>query len=156
MKIQFCSKFDYYEPNNFFTFHIVKETCAMRRFKIILRGTVFVFILCNLTLMQQSCSYNEIEPPKPIAPAFCDSVDITYSGSVKAIIAAECAVSGCHDANSNNGDFTSYNKLKFFLEDGEFKTRVFSGPAFMPAAGFVNPVNKDILKCWYDKGALNN
>ncbi len=128
----------------------------MNKFKIILPGTVFAFIVCNLTLMQQSCSYNEIEPPKKTPLAFCDSVDITYSGSVKAIIAAECATPGCHAANSNYGDFTTYNNLKFFLEDGQFKTRVFDGPAFMPAAGFVDPVNKEILKCWYDKGALNN
>ncbi len=128
----------------------------MTKFKFILSGTVFVFIAANFTLMQQSCSYNELESPKKASVAFCDSVNTTYSGNVKAILIAECGTAGCHDPGSNYGDFTSYTSLKFFLDDGEFKKRVFDGPLYMPAAGFVNPTNKDIIKCWYDKGYPNN
>lgn len=125
----------------------------MNKLKFILPGTVFVFILCNITLMQESCSYNEIEEPKKEVFTYCDSV--TYSGKVKAIIAAECAVPGCHESGFSNGDFTSYTTLQPYLDNGKFNSKVFVTGS-MPPGGFSKAATKDTLKCWYDKGHLNN
>lgn len=126
----------------------------MKKSKYILSGTVFVFILCNFTLMQESCTYNQLEDPKQVIN-FCDTADVTYSGSVKTIIATECGVSGCHDAGFSGANFSTYNGVKPHLDNGKFKSKVFTNST-MPPGGFSKAINKDILKCWYDKGALNN
>ncbi|MCX6183325.1 MAG: hypothetical protein NT150_15535 [Bacteroidetes bacterium] len=126
----------------------------MKQLKIVFSGTVLVFILCVITLMQESCSYNKIDDNK-VVTNFCDTANVTYNGSVKAIIALECAYSGCHDATFAGADFNTYNGLKPYIDNGNFKTKVFTNSS-MPPGGFSKAVNKDILKCWLDNGAANN
>jgi hypothetical protein len=127
----------------------------MKKTNVIYSAAILLGTSCVLALTQVSCAYNELEVPKKPPVAYCDSIDATYSGKVQGIIASECAYSGCHEAGFGNGDFTTYNNLSTKLNNGTFNNKVFGSQA-MPPAGFINPENKNILKCWYDNGALNN
>jgi|GEM_PF-1219804 len=127
----------------------------MKKVYSIYSMAVLSIAFCMLTMTQVSCAYNEFDAPKKMPVAYCDSINATYSGKVQGIIALECGYSGYHEAGFANGDFTSYNTLKVKLNNETFNNRVF-GSETMPPSGFSNPENKNILKCWYDNGALDN
>jgi hypothetical protein len=53
----------------------------------------------------------------------CDGSHPTYNSAIKSIINGNCTSSGCHNAGSSNGDFTSYSGLAPYLNNGSFQTR---------------------------------
>lgn len=91
-----------------------------------------------------------------ISVEFCDT--IKYSTNVAAIITTKCAsASGCHEAGSGSGDFTTYDgvKTKIGLNSDPFNTRVFV-TGDMPLTGSLTNEEKQQLRCWLDAGAPNN
>lgn len=85
----------------------------------------------------------------------CVDTNYTYDNDAKSIIDNNCNTMGCHNKNSVNGDFTSYAKLKPYLDDGKFNTRVFI-VGDMPKNRFINFKNKSILQCWMDNSFKEN
>jgi hypothetical protein len=95
--------------------------------------------------------------PAPAAANFCDS--ITYNKHIKPIIINNCAKSGCHVSGFYKGDFTIFTELKVKVDNNLFKLRVFDSPTNpMPptASGTLAQAQLDSIKCWLDKGALND
>lgn len=85
----------------------------------------------------------------------CDSVK--YSTTIEPIIVANCSTSGCHDAGSGNGDYTTYAGVKQKVDNGTFKMRVVDGtPTFMPATGSLPAEQIAKITCWLNTGAPNN
>ena len=85
----------------------------------------------------------------------CGKVNAKFAANVKPIIDAKCATSGCHNANSSNGDFTNYAGVKAKADDGSIKKRVLAQKNMPPS----NPLSFDELKkikCWLASGAQNN
>lgn len=85
----------------------------------------------------------------------CSKVSSSYSSNIKPIISSNCTSSGCHNANSNNGDFTTYEGLKAKADNGTLNTRVVEQKNMPPS----QPLSLDDLKkikCWIDSGAPNN
>ncbi len=82
---------------------------------------------------------------------------ISYSSTIAPLITTNCAVSGCHDSGSGNGDYTSITGLQADALNGKLNNRVVvlkNMPVFP-----VNPLSaSDISKidCWIQQGALNN
>lgn len=93
-------------------------------------------------------------PPPPVG--FCDT--ITFAKHIKPIIDASCATPGCHvNGGGGSGDFTVYANILSKVNAGSFKMRVFDSPQNpMPASGMLPQKQLDLIKCWLDKGALNN
>jgi hypothetical protein len=88
----------------------------------------------------------------------CSSV--TYTKVVKAIVLNNCAVTGCHDASSSNGNFTTYAGLKSSYDN---KTLSYSSTAILGknqdmssnyASLSTSQINEFI--CWLKNGAPNN
>jgi len=90
----------------------------------------------------------------PVTAAFCDS--ITYTKHIKPIITANCATAGCHSSGSSFGDYSSFGGIQTKVNSGAFANRVFNKDNPMPASGLLPQAQRDVIKCWLDKGAPNN
>ena len=85
----------------------------------------------------------------------CSTISSAYTANIKPIIDANCVSSGCHNAGSNNGDFTSYTGVHGKVNNGSFEKRVLNNKD-MPSSGALSLDNRKKIKCWIDNGALNN
>ncbi|MGZ3884953.1 MAG: hypothetical protein ACXVP0_07135 [Bacteroidia bacterium] len=123
----------------------------MKRLKILLSVLV-------LALYFFSCT--EKKGLLPVAPVTasnpCDS--IKYSKDIQPILTLNCAISGCHDGTSMSvhyGVFTSWNTTVVKVNDLTFANRVITVHD-MPAPSGLSQSDIQTIKCWLDKGALNN
>ena len=87
----------------------------------------------------------------------CDLSRLTYLGDIKPIIDLNCAIGGCHDANTgtNNFDYTDYDGLKKAI--GSIVNRIernIDDTLYMPQNKQVlNICDYNRLKAWIDTGA---
>jgi len=110
----------------------------------------FTFLLL-LTL--SACLFDKSEIP-PLS--FCDSAAVTYSGTIKPIVDAHCAIPGCHQTGFQYGDYTTYAGLKIKVDNGTFETQVLINQT-MPSGGPPLPDSlQQLIRCWLDAGAPNN
>lgn len=78
---------------------------------------------------------------------------LKFSSDVKAIIDANCAISGCHVTGGSSTSFTSLANIQSSATD--IKSRTQSGN--MPKNASKLPQTElDAIACWVDDGALNN
>ena len=85
----------------------------------------------------------------------CSDVSPSYNADIKPIINPNCLSSGCHNAGSNNGDFTTYDGLKVVVLSGALEKRVVTDKTMPPSAPLFLGDRKKI-KCWIEAGAPNN
>ena len=85
----------------------------------------------------------------------CVDTNYTYNADVKSVMDKNCNVSGCHNSGSSSGDFTTYAKLKPYLDSGMFNERVFV-VGDMPKNRLFTFKNKSILQCWMENGFKEN
>lgn len=85
----------------------------------------------------------------------CVDTNYTYNADVKSVMDKNCNVSGCHNSGSSSGDFTTYAKLKPYLDSGMFNERVFV-VGDMPKNRLITFKNKSILQCWMENGFKEN
>lgn len=111
-----------------------------------------------LLIMASSCYYDNEEYLYP-DPTPCDTTNVTYSGSVAPVMAANC--NGCHStASPSAGIITdNYNSLKSIAESGVLQGAINhqSGYSPMPKGG--NKLNScDLTKIdvWINAGTPNN
>jgi hypothetical protein len=76
----------------------------------------------------------------------------SYANQVKAIITANCALSGCHDAGTGSRNWTTFANVK--SNAANIKARVVNRT--MPPAAPLSQANIDLISCWVDDGALEN
>ncbi|MGP8215981.1 MAG: hypothetical protein ACLQQ4_10490 [Bacteroidia bacterium] len=77
---------------------------------------IFVFVLAI-----NSCENKEVIVPMVVVPSDCDTTGMTYSSgtdTIRTIINTQCAVTGCHNTYSVNGDFTTYNGVSKAAQGG--------------------------------------
>jgi len=87
---------------------------------------------------------------------FCDTTEYTYSGRISAIFSTNCATSiGCHSSGSNNGQMTSYDEIKAFVDTGLIMDRVIVKKD-MPVSRPLSACDQEVLKKWIDNGAADN
>ncbi len=104
-----------------------------------------------LVLFFISCQKEKNE----VAIGNIDCTTVTYSGTIAPLFASHCNTSGCHDAGSSDGDFTSYSKLKPYLNDGSVRSEVITKQS-MPEDGPLNSEQLAQVQCWLDDGGINN
>jgi hypothetical protein len=123
----------------------------MKKYILILGGFFFFMISCTSEVFELP-----LQPtPNDTTINICDTLNITYQNNIKLIIDANCASSGCHDANSGSGNFTNFNGLKLKLDNGSFETRVIQ-QRNMPPSGPLPQNTLDDLKCWIENGYPEN
>lgn len=114
------------------------------------------FALAGVMAVPTGCTY-DVEFPEGL----CDTTQaVTFSGDVRPIIEANCAISGCHvPGGEGNGDFTTYAGLHARVDDGSLLPSIqrLPGATFMPPYADKLP-DCDIskIKRWVEAGAPNN
>ena len=89
----------------------------------------------------------------------CDTATVTYSGSIKPIIDAQCATSGCHDAATIGGGYnmTTYDGVKSASARIVGAITWQSGYSAMPKGmNKLDDCNVAKIRKWIADGALNN
>ncbi len=85
----------------------------------------------------------------------CSAISSGYASNIKPIIDGNCLSSGCHNAGSANGDFTTYAGLKAKVDNGSVDNRVIQQKT-MPLSGSLAMDDLKKIKCWLNSGAPNN
>lgn len=113
-------------------------------------GIRIVFTLL-VSVFIAGCYYDNEEELYP--GSACDTVDITYTSHVAAIMTTSCAYTGCHIAGgAAPGIFDNYAGVKEKVDDGSFYQRTLVDKD-MPPAGPLSDCNLAILQAWIDGGA---
>jgi uncharacterized membrane protein len=114
-----------------------------------------------LTQLQKDLIYNWIlqGAENLVCESACgDTVNITYSLSVKPIIANKCI--GCHSGASLQGgiDLSSYAAVKVQVDNGKLWGAVSHGAGYspMPVGGSLSTCELVQIQKWINQGAPNN
>jgi len=103
--------------------------------------------------------------PPPATPTVCDtSGTISYAASVAPVMAASCAISGCHDAASMQGGvvLSTYigvhksNQNGLLIPAIKHNTANAAPTNWMPLTGSLDPCDVAKIVKWANNGALNN
>lgn len=108
--------------------------------------TFFAFAIFSLA----ACKKEKIDETMD-----CSGLTPGYGSDVVHIINTNCVSSGCHNAGSMNGDYTTYNGLKTIASNGELERRVVTNKT-MPPGKQLSLEELKMLKCWINSGAPNN
>ncbi len=103
--------------------------------------------------MQQGGKNNSCQP------SACDTANVTYSATIKPIIANKCQ--GCHSGTAASGgiDLSTHERLKAKVSDGRLWGAVnhLAGYSPMPKGGAkLSDCELGQIKLWIDGGASNN
>lgn len=110
-----------------------------------------IAVLCTAFL--HSCYY-DVE--SELYPACELPETVSYSLDIQPIVAANCAISGCHvQDGSGPGNFTDYNNIKAKADDGALVNEVVIDQT-MPPGGGLSDCDRQIIQNWADAGAPNN
>ena len=108
-----------------------------------------------LILIFTSCSSDSLEDL--VGPLPEDSTTITYKANVKSIIDQSCAVSGCHNAatNQNNITLETYEQVKDVMANRGGIDRMESIASPMPPTGNLPSTTISIIKKWKEQGYID-
>ena len=85
----------------------------------------------------------------------CSTINSKYTADIKLIIDANCLGSGCHNAGSSKGDFTTYSGLKAIADDGSLEKKVITNQS-MPPSSPLSLDDRKKIKCWINSGSPKN
>lgn len=118
-----------------------------------MRSRAIIALLMTLPLWQ-ACYYDTEEELYP--NGFCDTANVTWSGTVQPLIQQRCAVAGCHVSNGfAPGDFTQYANVKSAVDNGTFRAEVIVAGT-MPPSGRLAACDIQKLEAWIAAGAPQN
>lgn len=117
-----------------------------------MKKKIILFSLISFFLI--NCT--KVKGPLPVATTTnaCDT-GYWYDGHIETIITAKCAtLSGCHGPSPSGVDFTTYDGVKFDVDNGTFNDRVFVAKDMPQAPGTpLTAAELDRISCWLSKGA---
>ena len=105
--------------------------------------TISILAITVASLLLVTCKKSNTDTTPTIT---CDGT-VTYTASAKALIDKNCTSSGCHNAGSSRGDFTSYSGIKPFLTSGDFYKEVITTKD-MPRGSSLSTDEYNALYCW--------
>jgi hypothetical protein len=123
---------------------------------------ISILFLAASSLLIGSCYYDTQEALYGIAQNTpCDTTNITYSGRIAPIIAANC--SSCHStttsASGNGIVLDSYSTFQQQAINGRLIGDINHSPGFnaMPlSGGMLSPCDISAIQYWVNKGTPNN
>lgn len=114
-----------------------------------------IFALMLGGFLVSSCSRNSVDDDPTPDPS-CDDVQPTWLAEIEPIVQTYCSYLGCHSAGMLSGDFTTYEKMKPFLDGGRVQTRVFDlnsmPPPNAPGPRELSEEHRQLLACWLEQG----
>jgi hypothetical protein len=116
-----------------------------------MKRTTFVSMLFLLLifLVMQACKKDEYKDLD------CSKENASYRNAIQPIIQRNCMDSGCHDAGSINGDFSTYSGIRGKARNGSLTKRVLEKKD-MPPGGALSLSDRKKIKCWIENGAPEN
>jgi hypothetical protein len=113
---------------------------------------LFLTIIASVFLFSR-CYRDSEEGLYRFVPENCYTTNVTYSGTVSAIIAANCL--SCHNTGSANSEFTNYAQV--FAKADRIKGRITGlGGSIMPQTGKMDNCSINKIVSWVNKGAKDN
>lgn len=79
-----------------------------------------------------------------------DCTGITYSGTIKPLVATKCAISGCHTS------YGTYSGLKNIADNGNLYSQVVSSENMPQGNINMSCEERAQIECWINGGAPNN
>ncbi|MDE3212820.1 MAG: hypothetical protein KGM98_06265 [Bacteroidota bacterium] len=119
-------------------------------------GFKILSLVVVLVITVSGCYYDKEQLLYPPAAAnSCDSLKVTFSGSVAPLIQSKCATAGCHDANTGAGAtvLTTYSQI--VAKSARIYQRAVVDKT-MPLSGPLSATEIAILNCWITSGTPNN
>ncbi len=118
--------------------------------------SIILMALCT-ALGPTGCYYDNEEDLYPMN--FCDTTAVRYSTSVRPIIEANCAVSGCHvPGGEGNGDYTTFSALQAKATSGVLLPSInqVGNAVVMPPSGKLSECEIATITVWVQQGAPQN
>ena len=130
---------------------------SLNQFLMRNRSFLFSLILSLLSLFVYSaCNFDTLP-----APEGCDLIEVTYDDGIQEIVDLYCSYPGCHNQGFSWGDFTSYDGMIDFLENGKIKERAIDNRD-MPNGDAIDTLqvltdtHYELLRCWIENGYPRN
>ena len=118
-----------------------------------MRKKIILFSLISFSLI--NCT--KVKGPIPDSSASVGACDTAYwyDGKIETIITAKCAtLNGCHGPSPLGVPYTTYDGVKYDVDQGSFNTRVFVDKDMPKAPGSpLTAAELDRISCWLSKGA---
>ena len=120
--------------------------------KALITLTIFIAI----TSLISSCYNDNEETLYRFVQPNCDTTNVTYSGTISAIISSNCV--GCHTGTNNTSgiELDIYSNLKPYADNGKLVNCVTYTSDGMPKTGKMDACKIDQIVAWVNKGAPNN
>lgn len=127
----------------------------------------YLFLLLFIGVLFACESENEEElfatpmmPPPPNDTTMMDTMGmpaVSFSMTIAPFFRNNCAIPGCHAANSISPTMETYTQIKMQADAGRIRARAIDQMT-MPPAGRprLTPRQKNDLRSWLDNGAPNN
>ncbi len=115
-----------------------------------LKGLLVAIVIFALTI--SSCKKGGSTKLQPV----CDGSHPTYVANIKTIIEGNCNSSGCHNAGSSNGDFTSFSGMNAVITNGKFRRQVLTDQTMPNGSTRLSQKNIDKIQCWVNDGYPEN
>ncbi len=115
-----------------------------------------------ILFLTESCYYDNKEELYQNLDSSCDTENVTYSETIQPIIAANCAIPGCHQGPTPSGgrDFSTYQAVKASVDasgNGSLIGRIKATTgSIMPASGSLPLCEIEKIQKWATDGAPNN
>jgi len=124
--------------------------------RIIKKKISFAGVIALLLL--NSCYYDSVEELYPQSPP-CDTSNVTYSGSIKPIIDANCF--SCHSGSAPSGNISlaNFNDVVIAAQNGSLLGTIRHENAWSPMPKNGNQLNScsiTKLEIWIASGTPNN
>ena len=122
---------------------------------------LFVSLMITFLFVLVSCEEDEIVKVVPVSnlPAGCDTLAVTYSGTIKAIMAGNCT--DCH-GSLGGVNLESYNNVRKYAMNGDIISSIDIKDQ-IPGGMRIYMSNKSKVDCqifqikaWINKGAPND
>lgn len=120
-----------------------------------IKNLIYVFAIMTL-FFNCSGGSEDITSPDP-NPNPNPSGKITYNGTVKSIINANCT--SCHGSPTTNSapmSLTTYSQVRSAVETRGLINRINDVNNPMPQSGLMSQTNRDLIQQWVNDGFLEN
>ncbi len=116
-----------------------------------LRDTlIYLTLAFSVLILANACGKDDKFVPS------CDGSTPTYDSEIASIINVTCTNSGCHDAGSSVGDWTTYAGMNTVINNGEFEKQVLTDMTMPQGSVTFSEDQLNLIQCWVDNGYPEN
>ncbi len=104
-------------------------------------------------LAMPGCYYDNEEELYP--NTFCDTANVTWSGTIQPLVQSSCAIPGCHVPGSQSPDLSNHSAVQ--ANAAAVKGVIVDGaPFYMPPSGRLPACDQQKVALWVAAGSPQN